>query len=127
MSFVEDLEKQFGLKYEVMIKIGEKYDSYKNRAKFKQIPFNIPFSVFNYLIKQPCHYCNTKKDMDVIGIDRFNNNGGYLPGNCVPCCWDCNKSKGNQTVENFEKYIKKFNPSYSINRKTLVWSFMKRR
>lgn len=30
------------------------------------------------------------------GMDRANSRVGYRPGNCIPCCRECNMLKGNQ-------------------------------
>lgn len=120
MDIIEKYEKILGLKYDVLIKIGDKYDSYKARAKSKNIKFDLPFRVFDMLIKMPCQYCGLKKDMDVVGIDRFDNEDGYVNGNCVPCCWDCNRSKSNMKALDYIAYIKRFNPNLDEQKITLT-------
>ncbi len=37
----------------------------------------------------------------VNGIDRVDNERGYLTDNTVPCCWECNDMKATSTAEEF--------------------------
>lgn len=55
------------------------------------------------LIKEPCYYCGKEARF---GIDRVDNNLGYLQGNCVSCCEWCNRAKRNGTIETFYSQIK---------------------
>jgi hypothetical protein len=41
------------------------------------------------------------------GIDRLDNNIGYVSGNCVPCCSVCNYAKRDMTVDQFKNWIKR--------------------
>jgi len=41
-----------------------------------------------------CYYCNHDLEETGIGLDRIDNDKGYLENNVVPCCWICNKIKG---------------------------------
>lgn len=42
------------------------------------------------LITQPCYYCGKKLASQGVGLDRRDNNVGYLVSNVVPCCGPCN-------------------------------------
>ena len=84
----------------------KKLPSYKNRNEpFKKYKFNsrkIEFllkkeQVYK-LIKSPCYYC---KKQPPNGIDRLNNNKGYIENNVVPCCKTCNFMKSNHSFEDF--------------------------
>lgn len=89
-----------------------------------------------------CHYCGAQpkirkymfREIDKItgkrkitylgngGIDRLDNNLGYVAGNMVPACWCCNKMKRDYTKEELlrtafsvmchhpEEFFKRFNP-----------------
>lgn len=69
------------------------------------------------LIFSACHYCGTKggntirrKDRDGTptrynGIDRMDNSRGYVAGNVVPCCGQCNRAKGTLTYEAFTGWV----------------------
>jgi len=37
----------------------------------------------------------------VSGVDRLNNDLGYIAGNCVPCCPECNYKKNNYSILEF--------------------------
>lgn len=39
------------------------------------------------------------------GIDRVNNDLGYIIENCVPCCKDCNRAKRCMTLTEFDEWI----------------------
>ena len=43
------------------------------------------------------------------GIDRIDNNKGYVEGNCVACCKTCNKAKDTFSVDEFYAWIDKVN------------------
>lgn len=57
-----------------------------------------------------CHYCKrTRKELGTLmGIDRKNNDLGYLPDNILPCCTDCNNLKKDMTYEGF---VGRFDPA----------------
>jgi hypothetical protein len=85
-----------------------KFCIYKKGAKKRKKEFALSFEEFNELWQKPCYYCGEK--IEFIGIDRFNNNKGYIAGNIVPCCWKCNSLKGAwdgiQYIEQCEKVAK---------------------
>lgn len=41
------------------------------------------------------------------GIDRKNNNLGYIKSNCIPCCKYCNVLKGDRSIKDFYNHVKK--------------------
>jgi hypothetical protein len=51
------------------------------------------------------------------GIDRVDNNKGYILGNCVPCCTMCNRSKMDYSKEDFESWILKASDNIRSRRK----------
>ena len=74
---------------------------------------------FSDLITTACHYCgrppsqiakeqSNKSELEQIvynGIDRKDNDYGYIDSNCLPCCGICNKAKGDMTYEEFLIYL----------------------
>ena len=63
------------------------------RKKIKNdVPFEMTKEVFNILIRGDCTYCR-RKPFSWFGIDREVPPVGYVPGNIVTCCWDCNRDK----------------------------------
>jgi len=94
------------------------YRGYKNEAKIKNILFNLSIEEFKKITSKKCFYCGIepkqrsyRKFSNGIylynGIDRRNNLLGYTKENSLPCCFICNRAKGNMSYENFILWIKK--------------------
>lgn len=92
------------------------FNGYKTDAKRRNYSFRLTFKGFKKLIERNCYYCKAEpsskafKDTPHIevlinGIDRLNNNSGYVSGNCVPCCSVCNKMKGTLSFASFMEKI----------------------
>ena len=90
---------------------GINYSKYKYRANKKQIIFNINEKEFNELTQQNCYICGKLSSINHInGVDRFDNNVGYLLDNCRPCCGECNYMKNNYNYDDlFTKFIQIYN------------------
>jgi hypothetical protein len=76
------------------------YSDYKERAQNKELAFEITKEQFKDITTSPCHYChreNNKKN----GIDRKNNDIGYISDNIVPCCAECNCMKTSLNTDVF--------------------------
>lgn len=80
--------------------------------------FNLEFEDFKKLVKSPCNYCgsppgnlrstkNGRRKEYVSGIDRIDNDKGYILENCVPCCTTCNFMKRNMKMTDFITHIKR--------------------
>ena len=93
------------------------YLQYKRGALGKEIVFALTIDEFSQFWKQPCHYCGTSISM--IGIDRTDNNKGYVIENCVPCCTTCNKMKRDMEYHDFIDHCSRVS-SESVNRKCLL-------
>jgi len=70
------------------------YSDYKNRA-LKRIkkPFELLESEFESMKNSECYLCGLLGKDAYLGIDRVDNNLGYLVSNTKPCCKDCNFMK----------------------------------
>ena len=67
----------------------------RKRAERDCIECNLEDSDIRKLINERCHYCGRFPGWPkVAGIDRVDNNQGYIHGNVVPCCSQCNFMKG---------------------------------
>ncbi len=64
------------------------------------------------ITSQACYYCGAEPDVLMDhpasngpyignGIDRGDNDQGYIPGNVVACCKHCNRAKLTRTAEEF--------------------------
>ena len=88
------------------------------RTYLKEDKFNIEYARLVLIVQSPCWYCNgfdikydslTKEYFYINGIDRYDNNKGYLLYNVVPCCIKCNKMKRNLAIDEFVNWIIRFN------------------
>lgn len=62
-------------------------------AKDRQIIWKLSFDEYQILISRPCHYCSYQLGEAVLkgcGLDRLDNQKGYILDNCVSCCAFCN-------------------------------------
>ena len=80
------------------------YGMYRRSAKRRKKFFNLTFEQFKSFLHVPCHYCGSITK-NIIGLDRVDNNIGYLMDNCVSCCKVCNIGKNNLLVGNWEGWI----------------------
>lgn len=71
------------------------YKTYKNRAiNDLNIDFKITKKEFNEIINKECYLCGKKSNnKHKNGIDRIDNNLGYIKNNIKSCCGDCNYMK----------------------------------
>lgn len=94
------------------------YKNYILGAKRRNKEFCITKKEFKKLTKGNCFYCGEELKRKIKnksgygyyiynGIDRINNNDGYVLGNVVSCCTDCNTMKMSLTHDEFIKKIKK--------------------
>lgn len=80
------------------------YSGYVRDARKRGLEFSFTKEQFEDIVTSNCHYCGAKPAREYArswangsffynGIDRKNNTIGYLPGNCVASCWECNYLK----------------------------------
>lgn len=78
------------------------FNRYKRTASKYNREFNITFSNFIKLTSQNCYYCNVQPKQEVKtynktpsyfynGLDRIDNNKGYIEKNVLTSCGRCNK------------------------------------
>lgn len=97
-------------------------DSYKRNSKAYNREFLLSEKEFRVLTSQRCHYCGLKPsqlrrarknvksrwgDYRCNGLDRIDNEVGYIKHNVVPCCLICNRAKNNLSYNSFLDYIKR--------------------
>lgn len=88
------------------------YRRYRYDAIKRGKVFNLDIDVFATIIECNCHYCGKAPEqvycqkgqykIDSIvynGVDRKDNDYGYVAGNVVPCCKSCNQAKKDRSVE----------------------------
>jgi hypothetical protein len=77
------------------------WNHYVKGAKKRGIHFTLSKTLFESLIVKPCFYCDHQKVGEVNGIDRVDNQRGYIEENVVPCCETCNVLKRSQHPQEF--------------------------
>lgn len=90
-----------------------RFVSIKCGAKRREILFSLSLEDFKKMWNKNCYYCGGK--IKGIGIDRINNNKGYIIKNCVPCCSICNKMKLTMNIEIFINHCKKIINNFNKN------------
>ncbi len=96
--------------------LNERYSAYRRQAESKGRSFALTKDEFREITSEPCHYCGTPpsntatgsvskagfcSEYQYNGIDRIENDAGYIPGNVVPCCKRCNVAKNNMSFDEF--------------------------
>lgn len=98
------------------------YLQYKHKSKRCNIEFDLSFEKYKEISSQNCYYCDIPPSNKAYtkarngyyinnGIDRVNNSKGYVDGNMVPCCKQCNFNKADITIEMVEKIHEFINKS----------------
>lgn len=103
------------------------YGDYKSRSRRKGLDFKIIFTDFLKMIQSKCTYCDSEPNNQMKsepryshvkynGIDRIDNSIGYIYGNIVTCCKDCNYAKNTMSENEFVSLITKIYEHYIINK-----------
>jgi hypothetical protein len=99
--------------------MNELFASYIKSSTGRNYEWGLSKEEFKKLVTGNCVYCGILPNKErkpnkgvyggfmYTGIDRIDNNIGYIKGNVVSCCWDCNRAKGSLTVEEFLAWIKR--------------------
>lgn len=99
---IKQINKRYAQTKQARFKIGQK------EAKKRNLEWNIDLNSYLKLISNNCHYCNDSTCEETgAGLDRIDNNIGYVTKNCVSCCKMCNSMKSNFTFGQFFDKIKK--------------------
>ena len=69
------------------------YARYRISANKRNYQFKLSNEEFQEIISNSCYLCGISKKNSSIGIDRFDNNIGYIYSNCRSCCTSCNFMK----------------------------------
>jgi len=76
-------------------------DIIKNAEK-RKLDMTITFEEYEKLGKEVCYLCGTPpKEGLLYGLDRVDNDKGYIPDNVQPCCFTCNGMKSKRTLQDF--------------------------
>lgn len=88
--------------------VDYRYAHYKKDSKVRSLAFDLTIEEFEKITSQRCFYCDEFHDTkEYCGIDRVDNNIGYVLNNLVPCCEFCNFSKRDNAQDYFLDKVKK--------------------
>lgn len=113
----ENISKRFKLPNNLGI-VNEIYRNYKASAKKRNINFDLTIDEFKKIIEDKCYYCSENDSMSPYGfhknidyryngVDRKDNNLGYIINNVVSCCKICNNSKSTLSIDEFKTWIRR--------------------
>jgi len=82
------------------------------------LDFDLSADAFADLTALPCAYCGIDPPERAYGnvsaeappwfgngIDRMDSSRGYVMGNVVACCFDCNRAKGAMSLDAFRSWV----------------------
>lgn len=97
-------ERSRASKSTVKRQVEDKAKNYRYRSKNRGFENSITTEEFARMAMSPCSYCG---GTGVNGVDRVDNDKGYVDGNCVPCCSTCNYMKRTMTEGDFIAHVSK--------------------
>lgn len=95
---------------------NEAVRSIKKSAHQRSIPFALSKTFIIATISKPCEYCGISESQERKnrlftfkhnGLDRVNNDLGYIESNVVSCCITCNKGKSSLTITEWKEYLER--------------------
>lgn len=92
----------------------KKWKSYNARSIKKNIEFTLSEDTFFIALHTQCYICGKSGVHNELGLDRMDNNIGYVEGNIAPCCWDCNRAKSNLKTLPFLRWLKRLQPNHCL-------------
>lgn len=92
--------------------------AYKTNARKRNLEFSLTEEEFRNITSNNCYYCGVTPSMSTYadksngyyiynGVDRVDNSMGYVSGNCVPCCSNCNRAKMALSYDDFIDLIRR--------------------
>jgi len=82
-----------------------RYKTYQLNSRKREMKFDITFEQFMTFWNNECSYCGDK--INGIGLDRADNNIGYVIDNIASCCYYCNRMKWTMPKNDFINHCKK--------------------
>lgn len=88
----------------------------RNNAFKRGLEYSISDEEMYRMFREPCHYCGAPPNqwmkrkgkrfgLPHNGVDRVDNDCGYVLGNCVACCGFCNQIKSDMPYEEFKMHV----------------------
>ena len=89
--------KEYSRRYALLV--SRRLSIYKYSANKRKIKWFLSDKEFKSFLGKNCYLCG--HSLDTIGIDRINNQKGYIMSNCRPCCQKCNNMKYKFSMKEF--------------------------
>ena len=83
-----------------------KWTMYRHSAKKRGLAWELERSEAELMFRDACHYCGIAAN-PTNGIDRIDNDKGYIPGNIVTACSMCNYAKGVHAINEFKMWVER--------------------
>lgn len=77
-------------------KLAQIFSKARASALHRNLTWELTVEELSYLRSLPCQYCAGPLPPTGSGLDRKDNAAGYTKGNVVPCCTDCNRTRGDR-------------------------------
>lgn len=94
-------------------KPARQFSLYRDKASRLSVPFSINLEEFLVFWGTSCHYCNS--EVSTIRLELVESSIGYLTGNMVSCCRNCQKFKGNLKHSEFIDLCNKISLNVKVN------------
>jgi hypothetical protein len=112
-----NLHPQLFLNFNVRKSFHQLYEGYKKSANKRELEWMLSTDELSSIIKQPCYLCGKLTTNEhTNGVDRYDNNLGYIISNTRPCCGTCNYLKRDA---NYDVFINKLTQIHSNRELTL--------
>lgn len=105
--------------------VAELWRGLQKNAYSRSLLFTLTENDFEKLIIKPCYYCGFVSNTRLNGIDRMNNNKGYILSNCISCCKMCNIIKNMQHPNEFLDKVDIIN-NYVLNNISIKTEYIKK-
>jgi hypothetical protein len=96
------------------------YSAYESRSIKKDLNFELTKEQFTKFTTEKCYYCDkSASKIHKNGVDRKDNENGYIMSNCVSCCSQCNYMKGSLTEDEFIETCKRIS-EYNLTNNIVI-------
>ena len=117
-----------------VVRFAQRCSIYRSGAKKRGLTWALTNDQVLQIVILPCFFCGALPSMATSlgsdtatifthGIDRLENTEGYELGNCVPCCFSCNRMKGTLSFKSFLTNAKAIADRWSGRKGTLQLHF----
>lgn len=85
--------------------VAMRYAGLLQGAQKRRVLVSLTKNQYAEVVSESCYYCGGRLPRRGHGVDRIDNNQGYILGNVRPCCAKCNKAKSTMSEAEFKNWI----------------------